>query len=377
MDIVFHGRTVVNTDGELPLQVPHPRYAEREFVLSPLMEVLEEGFVDPQTQLHPRDALSVLRRAPARGTPPRRVLPRHGSAIGRAGLPMGDAEVWPLRGEHGGRTLVMGVLNLTPDSFSDGGQHASVHAAVDRATAMVAEGADVIDVGGESTRPGADPVAEAEELRRVVPVIDALRRGGVTVPLSVDTTHAAVARAALSAGAHIVNDVSGGAEDPGMLPFLAESGAPCVLMHMRGTPRTMQGLTQYGDVARDVAAELAVRVAAAEACGVPRWSIVADPGIGFAKTQEQNLLLLRHLPVLAQHPVLAGLPLLVGASRKGFIGAITGRSAGERVFGTAACNAAAVAAGALFVRVHDVAAARDCAAVAQAIAEAGGNAAAA
>jgi dihydropteroate synthase len=254
----------------------------------------------------------------------------------------------------GEKTHVMGILNVTPDSFSDGGAFDSLGGAIDQATLMVAQGADILDIGGESTRPGSQPVAEAEELRRLVPVIQGLRAQSLfdKTPISVDTTKAAVARAAIESGADFVNDVSGGMADPQMLSVVADLGCPIVLMHMRGTPNTMQQMTEYEDVVQEVRDRLAELVNQAVAAGVSRDVIAIDPGIGFAKTARQNLPLLRDL---AQFQPL-GCPVLVGVSRKSFIGAILDRpNPKDRLWGTAAACSAAIAGGADILRVHDVA----------------------
>ena len=247
------------------------------------------------------------------------------------------------------RALVMGILNVTPDSFSDGGRYLDASAAVDHAAHMVAEGADVIDVGGESTRPGAVEVAAADEIARVVPVVDAIV-SGTGAPVSIDTTKAAVARAALDAGAVIVNDVSAMRADPAMPGLVAESGAGIVLMHMLGNPRTMQANPTYGNVVTEVRDALVAWAADALAAGVPDAAIVLDPGIGFGKTPEHNLQLLRGIPTLCE----PGFPVLIGASRKSFIGTALELPVLERLEGTAATTAWSVANGASIVRVHDV-----------------------
>jgi len=260
------------------------------------------------------------------------------------------------------RPVVMGILNLTPDSFSDGGELRGPGQALDRARRMAADGADLLDVGGESTRPGAGEVSAEEEIARVVPVIRALR-SELALPVSVDTRKAAVARAALEAGADAVNDVSGLA-DPEMAPVMARYGAGAVLMHMRGTPATMQQHTTYADLVGEVRAELAASLDRARAAGIPDQAIVIDPGIGFAKTGEQNLELIRRLPELSS----LGRPLLLGVSRKAFIGALLGGiPAAERDAGTAGACVAGLARGARIFRVHDVRGARQALDVAAAI----------
>jgi len=263
---------------------------------------------------------------------------------------------------EGAGPFLMGVLNVTPDSFSDGGRFLDPGAAAEQAERLAAQGADLLDVGGESTRPGALPVPEEEELQRVVPAIERIRARGVALPISIDTRKPAVARAALAAGADLVNDVTG-LRDPAMARLVAEAGAPVVIMHGRGTPADMQSRATYRDVVGEVAAELGDSLRAALSAGVPEERILLDPGIGFAKTAEQSAALLGGLPRLAA----LGRPLLVGPSRKSFIGALTGAAAGERLPGTLAAVAACVLAGVQFLRVHDVAASRQAAQVAAAI----------
>ncbi len=262
--------------------------------------------------------------------------------------------------------FLMGIVNATPDSFSDGGRFLDADAAVAHALRLAEEGADLVDVGGESTRPGAPPVPEVEELRRVVPVVERLRALGFPLPISVDTAKAEVARAALAAGADLVNDTSG-LGDPDLGRAVAAAGAPIVLMHMRGTPADMQAHAEYHDVAQEVAAELEDVLARAVAAGIARERTILDPGIGFAKTAEQSIELLAHVRELRR----LGRPLLVGPSRKSFIGKLTGAPAGERVPGTIAAVTACVLAGVEMVRVHDVAACRQAARVAAALREAG------
>ncbi|MEW6058641.1 MAG: dihydropteroate synthase [Actinomycetota bacterium] len=246
------------------------------------------------------------------------------------------------------RTLIMGILNVTPDSFSDGGRYFDHAAAVEHAARMVDEGADIIDVGGESTRPGSDPVPAAEERDRVVPVVEALA-SRVSVPISVDTRKAEVAREALGAGAKIVNDVTAGA-DTEMFDVVKDAGAGLVLMHMLGDPKTMQEAPRYGDVVAEVREFLRERIGAAEFAGVPYEALCIDPGIGFGKDLVHNLVILKRLETFAE----LGRPVLVGPSRKRFIGAILDLPEGERIEGTAGAVAWSVAHGANVVRVHDV-----------------------
>jgi len=259
----------------------------------------------------------------------------------------------------------MGVVNVTPDSFSDGGRFLAPEAAIAHGRALVEAGADLLDIGGESSRPGAEPVPAEVELARVLPVIAGLARH-VAVPLGVDTTKAAVARAALAAGASLVNDISALRFDPALAGVVAEAGAAVVLMHMRGTPRDMQqGEIVYADVVAEVRAFLAEALARAEAAGIPRGRVLLDPGLGFGKTVEHNLALLGGLPALLE----LGAPLVVGPSRKAFLGALLGAEVGERQWGTAAAVAAAVLGGAHVVRVHEVGPMRQVARVAWAVRE--------
>ncbi|MBS1195715.1 MAG: Dihydropteroate synthase [Actinobacteria bacterium] len=259
------------------------------------------------------------------------------------------------------RPLVMGVLNVTPDSFSDGGLYAGAAAAVERGLEMLAEGADLIDVGGESTRPGAAPVAAAEELRRVLPVVQALAAAGAVV--SIDTAKAEVAAVCLGAGAAVVNDVTA-LGDPGMAGVVARAGAGVVLMHMQGTPRTMQDDPRYDDVVAEVCAYLAARAQAAIAAGIDPRAIALDPGIGFGKRLEHNLALLAGLPRLAA----LGYPVLVGASRKRFLADLLGPlPPAERDDATVAAHTLAVAGGAAIIRTHSVVAGLQTARVADAI----------
>ncbi|MCC6625173.1 MAG: dihydropteroate synthase [Deltaproteobacteria bacterium] len=248
-----------------------------------------------------------------------------------------------------GRARVMGVLNVTPDSFSDGGRFADPARATARGLELAAAGADLLDVGGESTRPGSDPVPAADQIARVVPVIAALARAGAP-PISIDTTSAEVAAAALDAGASLVNDISAGRFDPAMLPLVAARRVPVVLMHTSAAPRTMQAHADYQDVVAEVRAHLAARVEAAVAAGVPRERVVLDPGIGFGKRLDHNLALIRGIPALAA----LGRPVLVGTSRKSFLGKLTGRDVGDRLMATAGSVAASIVLGAHLVRVHDV-----------------------
>jgi dihydropteroate synthase len=268
------------------------------------------------------------------------------------------------------RIRIMGVLNVTPDSFSDGGRFLDPARAVEHGLALLSEGADILDVGGESTRPGAQALAPEEELARVLPVVAGLRERS-RAPISIDTTHASVARAALAAGATIVNDVSAGRGDPAMLALVAEHGAGFVAMHMQGSPRDMQRAPHYADVLGEVREFLRERIAAALAAGIGRAGLWIDPGIGFGKTLEHNLALLGGLRSLAE----LGQPLLVGVSRKSFVAALEQRAGlrasapHERLGGTLAASLWAAREGASVLRAHDVAALRQALAVERALAQ--------
>jgi dihydropteroate synthase len=257
----------------------------------------------------------------------------------------------------GERPLVMAILNVTPDSFSDGGRHADTGSALRHAERLVAEGADLLDVGGESTRPGADEIPDEEQLRRLLPVVRELRVRHPGIPISIDTRSAVVARTTVAAGAHIVNDVSGLGHDPGMAAAVAECGAPAVVMHMRGSPADMRERTGYTDLVDDVLAELGRRLDTARAAGIR--SVIADPGIGFAKTAEQSAALLAATPRFLD----LGVPLLVGPSRKSFLALATGDRAGPpdttRLHASVAAATVAALLGAHIVRVHDVTACAD------------------
>ena len=265
---------------------------------------------------------------------------------------------WTIRGssfEWGQRTYLMGVLNVTPDSFSDGGKFNTPAAALVQAQQLVVAGADIIDVGGQSTRPGAAEISLEEELDRVLSVLQVLRQE-IPVPISVDTTRAAVAKAAVEAGADLVNDISGATFDPDMLPTVAALSVPIVLMHIRGTPTTMQKLTNYQDLIGEIYQFLESQISTAKASGIDKSQIIIDPGIGFAKTYDQNLEIFRRLSAFRS----LCCPILVGPSRKSFIGKILHQPDPKaRVWGTAAACCAAIAGSADILRVHDVEEMRD------------------
>jgi dihydropteroate synthase len=249
----------------------------------------------------------------------------------------------------GRRTVVAGVLNITPDSFSDGGQSYTTANAIERALEIEAQGADILEIGGESTRPGAIPVPVEEELARILPVLQALQNR-VSIPISVDTYKNEVARQSLDCGANIINDISALRFDEAIADTVAKTGAGLILMHMRGEPSTMQQIAPSENIFVEICADIEIAVAKAVSRGVQRQQIIFDPGIGFGKTFEQNLAILNHLERFAE----LNLPVMAGTSRKSFIGRITNRPANERIFGTAASVATAILRGAHMVRVHDV-----------------------
>ncbi len=255
----------------------------------------------------------------------------------------------------GKRTYIMGILNVTPDSFSDGGEFNHLETALNRAHQLEAQGADIIDIGGQSTRPGAQEIALGEELERVIPIIQEIRKNS-SIPLSIDTTRAKVAEQAIAAGADIVNDISGGTFDPKMLATVARLEVPVILMHTRGNPQTMQELTDYNNLVEEIKQFLQIQIQKAQNLGIPTHHLLIDPGIGFAKNYEQNIQLLRNLREFKA----LNCPILVGLSRKSFIGQILGRSdPKQRIWGTGAACSGAIAGGVDILRVHDVAQMRD------------------
>ncbi|KAI8938403.1 hypothetical protein NX059_004298 [Plenodomus lindquistii] len=341
------------------LQIPHKLMLEREFVLRPLCEILP---VDLQNQRSDHALLhDHLARLPAPDVPLSPMTP----------LSSRIPPVSSFQTDRG--TRIMSILNVTPDSFSDGGQNYNIDEStlINTIKHHVDAGATIIDVGGQSTRPDAEQICQAEESARVLPAVKLIRSIPETknIAISIDTYRADVAEECIKAGADIINDVSAGVMDDRMLPTAARLGCTICLMHMRGTPETMNKLTSYPDgVVETVGRELLERVRTAEAAGIRRWRIILDPGIGFAKTQEQNLELLRRQADLRNFPGLEGLPWLVGTSRKRFIGNVTGaQKASERVWGTAAAITAAIQGGADIVRVHDVSPMVQVAAMADAI----------
>ena len=417
LDILLYDNLEI--DDAPRLVVPHPGIKEREFVLEPLKDILPD-FEHPTYSRTMSQLLIMLQKSPDyEPSGIRKVLPVPSPSL-RSSRPSNDTKTW----SWGSKTFIMGIINATPDSFSDGGDNLVARDAVRSAQAMAEQGADVLDVGGMSTAPNAAEVDADEEARRVVSVIKAIRDAGITTPISVDTFRASVAEAALAAGANMINDVSGGEREPAILDVAKRWKCPYILMHMRGDSKTMNGLVTYegGDVVAGVRAELETRLERALRAGVRRWNIVLDPGIGFAKDSAGNLSLLRDLSRLTQPESVAksskgrglaysgaatpaldrsafdsissgspgastqtgtdsihdsitrpccslvSFPTLIGVSRKKFLGHLTGKKEPkERVYATAAACTAAIAAGADILRVHDVEQIRDVAVTSDAI----------
>jgi dihydroneopterin aldolase/2-amino-4-hydroxy-6-hydroxymethyldihydropteridine diphosphokinase/dihydropteroate synthase len=355
VDILFYGHMDYVSKR---LIIPHPRLHERAFVLRPLCDIARH-LEHPTLQCTIEQLLL-------------KILNNHNDSnqcnVFPRAIPIDREHLW----YWDQRTLMMGILNVTPDSFSDGGLYIEIDKAVLRAHQMAEEGVDMIDIGGMSTRPGADEISEEEELARVIPVIRKLREeGNIQVPLSIDTCRSRVAYEAIHAGAQWINDVSGGLQDPDMLRIMAELDVPVCLMHRRGNTKTMMGLVDYkdNDIIRAVRDELSVCVKRALLAGIKRWHIVIDPGIGFAKYGEQNLKILRELYRITERgSELERFPLLIGPSRKSFIGRILGQSDPcHAVWGTAAVCSACISGGVHMIRVHDVKEMHDVIRVADAI----------
>ncbi|KAF9579791.1 trifunctional dihydropteroate synthetase, partial [Lunasporangiospora selenospora] len=341
------------------LTIPHVSMQEREFVLRPLCDIAKD-VEHPKLYRHISQLMSQL------------LLKQEESGAGSSDIHKSVAlrnKVW----HWDSKTYIMGILNTTPDSFSDGGNYSTSESAALRAQQLIDDGADIIDIGGMSTRPNSEEITEEEEIRRVVPVIRLLRSRGFEAPISVDTFRAAVADKAIEAGADLINDVSAGRRDPAMYSVMAKWNVPVCLMHMRGDSKSMMAMTDYGgsnDVIKEIDQDLSRSVQRAIEAGVRRWNIIVDPGIGFAKDCEQNLQVLRRLPDLIQSPTSAlnGYPCLMGPSRKAFIGTLTQQQdATKRTWGTAAACTASVAGGAHIIRVHDVKEIRDVIKVSDAI----------
>mmetsp|Transcript_3053 Transcript_3053/g.9326 ORF Transcript_3053/g.9326 Transcript_3053/m.9326 type:complete len:448 (-) Transcript_3053:85-1428(-) len=332
LDLLLYGSEDVRL-GE-KLTIPHPRIHERDFVLRPLADICRHVCIRGKSIQSMLDELE--RRRPEEVC--QRVM-----AVRNRELEF----VW------GRKSICMGILNITPDSFSDGGDNVCLEGALKSAEAFIASGCDILDVGGQSTRPGAEEITAQEERNRVLPVIRALREKYPTkTAISVDTFHASVADAAIDAGADIVNDVSGGERDVNMLQTIQRRGVPCILMHMRGDSKTMTRLATYEDLVSEVAAEMRARTAAAQSCGIPRWNIIVDPGFGFAKNGGQNLQLVGKLQEIKDS--CGGFPMLTGLSRKRFIGDILGNVAPkDRDFGSAAAAVLCRANGSDIFRFHN------------------------
>ncbi|KAI8894183.1 Dihydropteroate synthase-like protein [Globomyces pollinis-pini] len=337
LDILYYDD--IHLDSE-DLSIPHRAIAERIFVLKPLLD-LAPGHVNSRTYRTTTQMLDFLLASKDPQDPFYKVFPIRN-------------ELW----DFSSKTVIMGILNVTPDSFSDGGLSNTLDDAVANALRMIKDGADIIDIGGQSTAPNAQEIDTAEEIKRVIPVIKAIRDKGIDIPISVDTFRAAVAKAAIEAGADLINDVSGGSRDPDMLNVMAVTHAPVCLMHMRGDSKTMNSLTKYdGDLLVSIRDELTTSVEKAIRQGIYRWNIILDPGIGFAKDSHQCFEIIRRLNFLTDKSskILRNLPILVGLSRKRFIGHVTNQSVpSNRIWGTAAANTLAIANGAVVIRVHDV-----------------------
>lgn len=366
LDIIFYGDRTVTTE---TLEIPHSRFLERPFVLAPLADLLNESDTGSTSHWSNHKCCNggvalAWKKMGGEGCIGKEDL--------RRVIPVGNKLL-----DWSAKTHVMGILNVTPDSFSDGGRFVAVEDAVARAHSMADEGADFIDIGAQSTRPGATRLSTEEELSRLLPVLEALTTDPALkcVKLSVDSFDARVASEAVKLGVHVINDVSGGYLDPEMLSTVADLGVPYIMMHMRGDPTTMQSKanTTYNNVCEEVGNELNAQICRAEALGIPAWRIITDPGIGFAKTGEQNLELLKDLPIVrrmlseSSRTVSRG-PMLVGPSRKGFLGNITGHRKGEdRDAATVAASVVAVLGGANIIRAHNVRAVRDAVKVVDAI----------
>jgi 2-amino-4-hydroxy-6-hydroxymethyldihydropteridine diphosphokinase/dihydropteroate synthase len=371
LDIILYNQEYIRHPR---LEVPHKLMLEREFVLRPLAEYVYKETLDihvrklTQSSILPDDLLPA-EFSPATAT---RSIAQHLAALPEKDDSMSpvtvlNAQLPPIRTHDSARkTHVMAILNLTPDSFSDGGSHTTTDLETMKSTvrSFIAAGADIIDIGGQSTRPRADYLGPEEELKRILPAVRAIREmeEAKAVALSIDTFHADVARQTMLAGVDIVNDISAGVMDDRMLSTVAELGKTIILMHMRGNPHTMTKLTNYPDgVIKGVAQELGERVQAALSAGIPPWRIILDPGLGFAKTQDQNLELLGSLEELRKvandsATPFTNFPWLMGPSRKGFVGKVTGvEDASGRSYGTAAAVTASIQGGAEIVRIHDVA----------------------
>ncbi|KAJ3326466.1 trifunctional dihydropteroate synthetase [Blyttiomyces sp. JEL0837] len=346
LDIIYYDNLEIKTES---LEIPHPRVTEREFVLRPLCDIAPTW--EHPTLMKTQSQLLGLLQHSESYDPKTNIM--------RRVTPITPQNLWTWTT----KTMLMGILNVTPDSFSDGGDHLNLADALSKTEQMIANGVDIIDIGGQSTRPNAAEVSVTEELNRVIPVIESIRKRGIQIPISVDTYRSEVAEAAVKAGANFINDVTGGVYDPKTLTVALKLNVPICIMHMRGNPMTMTKLTTYtdGNLIGDIRAELEKRVEAALHVGIPRWNIIVDPGLGFAKTSEQSFELLKSVGELTgKGSSLDGFPILVGPSRKSFLGVVTGQSDPKgRVWATAAACTALVGGGVSILRVHDVAEMKD------------------
>lgn len=348
VDIIFYDNLVMHDDkiDELgDLTIPHKLMHERDFVLAPLKDI-SPNFVHPVLKKSIIQLLDKIKDETSRviQLSPEVIVPFN-------------------RG-----CQIMGILNCTPDSFSDGGKFNNIESAEKRVQEMIESNVDIIDVGGESSRPGAESISVEEEINRILPVIKIIREKSKKIPISVDTVKAEVAKICLENGANIINDISGGKFDSKMYEIVKEYGCPYIMMHMRGNPKTMDKMTEYKDLITEVGEDLNQLIQKATESGIPKFNLIADPGIGFAKTAKQNCELIKESKQLSK--ILDEIPLLYGPSRKRFIGEYTGRDvASERLMGTAACAAVSIMNGVQFIRVHDVKEIKDVAMMVNAIKE--------
>lgn len=380
LDIIFYGNENFSFRKNEALTIPHPRWSERDFVIAPLADLYDDASEKPE-RTSDIDSRSNSRNIPTGNIQKclelaAKLWNENGGEFQLGGpdlhcvLPCGRFDVLPWQS----RSHVMGIINVTPDSFSDGGRYVNVPDALDYARKLVQAGADILDVGGQSTRPGASLVSPEVESSRIMPVVEAISKDPVTskTPISIDTFYSEVAKNAVQAGASIVNDVSGGTLDNSMLDTVSRLRVPYVLMHMRGNPKTMQLIknTTYDNIVIDVSKELNNAVNRALEKDILPWHLVLDPGLGFAKEAEDNINLIAGLPrlrdSLPRH--IRGLPLLLGPSRKGFLGKLTGHNKAEdRDWATAGAAALAIAKGANLIRAHNVSGVKDACKVADAV----------
>jgi len=364
LDIILYGNNEVN---DINLQIPHIRLHERAFVLRPLYDInpnlihpIMKKTISELLNKIPKDDLNTMKRViPIRGDTIRKK-----QSIKSKETVKNDNLISSKMINLGADCIICGILNITPDSFSDGGKFINIDDAIDQALSMEQEGASIIDIGGESTRPGAKPVSVEEEIRRVIPIIKALREAGLKCAISIDTRNSAVAREAIEAGADIINDITGGIHDPNMLPLAAEIGVPIILMHMRGNPMTMLNdqYTTYNNVIEDVASELKQQLDKADEYGIPRWMQIVDPGIGFAKKENENLIILKPSNLKKLKSLLGDRPMMVGLSRKRFlktivdnnVKAIVADDNNVRDFATIGACCSAIEGDADILRVHNV-----------------------